>query len=65
MYHNIARFAAVVELADTPDLKSVGITPVPVRPRSAAPENDISKEVSFLFLGDREKDISKQKIDFL
>ena len=38
MYHNIAQFAAVVELADTPDLKSVEGNFVRVQVSSAAPE---------------------------
>ena len=37
-YGNLIKHAAVVEQADTRDLKSLGVKPVPVRSRSAAPK---------------------------
>ena len=46
-------YAAVVELADTRDLKSLAVTGVPVRARSAAPKKTVSLSAGCLFCAGR------------
>ena len=42
-------FAGVMELADVPDSKSGGSDTVPVRPRSPAPEIELTRMCEFYF----------------
>lgn len=49
--HILDRRAAMVELADTKDLKSFGSDSVPVRPRLAAPGRSSFAPALFLFIG--------------